>query len=64
MPAVLLPPGQADLVHVLDAGREVVADAAHGLQRRLIEVGRLPVDHLHHHDAQGPDVHLQHTRGS
>lgn len=59
-----LTPREADLVHVLHAGREVVPDAAHGLQRRLVEVGGFPIDHLDHHDAQGPDVHLQHTQGS
>lgn len=57
------PHGKPHLVHILHTGREVVPDAAHGLQRRLVEVGGFPIDHLDHHDAQRPDVHLEHTQG-
>ena len=49
----------ADLVEVLELGRQVVPDHLHGFEGRLVEVGRLAVHHLYHHDAQGPDVHLQ-----
>lgn len=55
---VLITYGKSHLVHVLHSGRQVVPDSAHGLQRRLIEVGRLTVYHLDHHDTQGPDIHL------
>lgn len=47
-----------DLGGVLQLGRRHVANATHRLQRRLIEEGRLAVDHLDDHDAQRPDVHL------
>ena len=50
--------GGGDLVQVLELGRLVVPDHLHGFERRLVEVGRLAVHHLNHHDAQGPDVHL------
>ena len=49
-------------LRVLQLGRRHVADPPHGLQRRLVEEGRLPVHHLYHHDAQGPDVHVRPVR--
>ena len=51
--------GGADLVEVLELGGKVVPDHLHGFEWRLVEVGRLAVHHLYHHDAQRPDVHLQ-----
>lgn len=52
-------PRQSHLMQVLHSGGQIVSDPAHGLQRRLIEIGWLSIYHLHDHDAQRPDVHLQ-----
>ncbi|RNA03886.1 hypothetical protein BpHYR1_020450 [Brachionus plicatilis] len=48
-----------DAVHgVAEPGRRHVPDEPHGLEGRLVEIGRLAIDHLNDHDAQRPDVHL------
>lgn len=51
-----------DLVQVLQLGRQVVSDHFHGFERRLVEVWRLSVHHLYHHDPQRPDIHLWSVR--
>lgn len=45
-------------MQVLEFGRQVVPDHLHGFEWWLVEVRRLPVHHLYHHDTQGPDIHL------
>ncbi len=56
----------ADLVRLLESRGQVVSYPSHGLQWRLVEVRRLSVHHLDHHDAQRPDVHLRthHSRSA
>lgn len=46
------------LVWLFKSRRKVVSYASHGLQWRFIEVRRFSINHLDHHDAQRPDVHL------
>ena len=41
--------------------RYLSGDQVEGPERLLAEEGRLPLEHLDHHDAQTPDVHLAST---
>ena len=59
---VLQPAGH--FVGVFQLWRWHVADAAHRLQRRLVEERWLTVYHLDHHDAERPDVYLGPVRQS
>ena len=42
----------------------LLGDDVHGLHRRLVHVGRLPVQHLHRHDPRRPDVDLKELNGN
>jgi hypothetical protein len=46
------------LVGLLEAGGTVGGDEVQRLQRLLVEVRRLGLDHLNGHDTEGPDVNL------
>ena len=46
------------LVPVLDLGLAIGGDQIERSEWVLVEVGRLPLDHLDGHDAEGPHVHL------
>ena len=47
-----------ELALILDVGLAVGGDEVECAERRLVQVGRLALNHLDHHDAQRPDVHL------
>ena len=49
----------ADLLGLLQPRRSVRSDEVESLERLLVEVWRLRLDHLDGHDAQGPDVDLR-----
>ncbi len=46
------------LISILDLRLPVCRDQIEGAQRILVEIGRLALDHLDGHDAQGPDIHF------
>ena len=46
------------LLCVLDSWCRLISQSLHSCHWCVTEVGRLSVHHLHHHDAQGPHVHL------
>jgi len=49
----------AQLLGLLQAGGAVGSDEVQGLERFLVEIRGLGLDHLNGHDAQGPDVDLR-----
>jgi hypothetical protein len=49
----------AQLLRLFEARCTVCGDQVQGLQRLLVEVGRLGLDHFNCHDAQGPDINLR-----
>ncbi len=48
----------AELLGFLESGGSVGGDQVQGLERLLIKVRRLGLDHFDRHDAQGPDIDL------
>lgn len=48
----------AQLLRLLEARRAVRRNEVERLERLLVEVRRLRLDHFNRHDAQGPDVHF------
>lgn len=50
----------SDPLDVLHTRCWLVSQLLHGGDGRVAEIWRLTVHHLHHHDAQRPDVHLDH----
>lgn len=49
-------------MQILQFRWQVVSNHFHSLERRLVEVRRLPVHHLYDHDSQRPDIHLDTER--